>query len=314
MKQTSTIGKLVLILGVLLVVILLRDYMPLGKNEVAGEYFQKWNKIEADKITEIAIATEGATLTINKDGSVWKVENYQADGEAINTWLSKLIKPDSPELISENKENQKKLGFEDKPKTVSLKTGENKTVAVTLGNISGTGRYLKFAGEDKVYLVEGLPTMLDSTKIADWVNKTLTKWEQTEIQKLTVERGKTKATLTQTEGKWFVEGKTEEIDISPLSSMLMNVQSLSTEGLAPDQQMTVKAPEVKVTVTTKDGETVMSFSPFKDQDYVVTSSAREGKYLITKSTVDTFKVDPAALQPKPTPPAGGSPSPAPTGK
>jgi hypothetical protein len=165
-------------------------------------------------------------------------------------------------------------------------------------------------GNDKVYLLEGIPATLDSTEIKDWVNKTLTKWEQKDIQKLTVERGKAKSTLTQADGKWFVEGKSEEIDTTPLSSMLMNIQSLVTTGLAEDQKMTGKVPEVKIVVTTKDGDTLLSFSPFNDQEYIVTSSAREGKYLIAKSAVETIKIDPTTLQPKPSPTI----TPVPTGK
>ncbi len=304
MKQNKIIGILATLLFALLGLVVLRDYLP--KNDTDGQSFaQHWNGYTADGVQEVVITKANDQLALKREGNEWMANGMILEKAKVDDLVTYLLKPSSQELIATTKTRHEALGFSDSSTSSALiKTGD-KEQKVLYGSLTSTGRYVKFENNDSVYLIKGLPGTADSATLNDWVDKTLVEVPQSALERISIVHGRNSILLIQSNNEWREEGKDVILDEGAFSAMTSSLASLITQGLAEDQDIEVRAPEVEVKVKVKDtNEVTLSFSPFENEQYIVMSSARDGKYLISQSVVENFKIDRTDLVPKATPTPG----------
>jgi hypothetical protein len=157
------------------------------KSELATVFFPNLDPAKIDRI-EIAQG-ESVTALVRSGDSVWSVEtanNYPADTDAIERALTafKDLKTGMP--VSDNKENQARLGVDDRGLRVKLIAG--KTVAAELivgeaGKNFGT-TFARAAGAAQVYLVsEDLHGLLPSGSSA-WRDRKVFDFEPEEVREI----------------------------------------------------------------------------------------------------------------------------------
>jgi hypothetical protein len=286
-------------IGLLLMVavIIWRDYLP-KKDDDVDIYMTAFEAIETTAVDEVRISENEQELVLIRDGFVWKVDNFLADTAMVTQLVEGLIQPETVQVVAEHSSSHEKLGFLEPPVTLTLGFGEEqKTLLV--GNFSGTGRYVRFEDSEVVYLIEALPYAMASTSINDWVDKMLLGLDEKDIMKIRMTQGRKVITLSQQEGKWYQEGDDQALDANLLGPKLAALTSLRANELAGDQEMTVRAPNLIITLTTTNGEIELSLSPYLDEQVVVTSSAREGKFLISESVMESFLLTDTDLVPAP---------------
>jgi hypothetical protein len=286
-------------IGLLLMVavIIWRDYLP-KKDDDVDIYMTAFEAIETTAVDEVRISENEQELVLIRDGFVWKVDNFLADTAMVTQLVEGLIQPETVQVVAEHSSSHEKLGFLEPPVTLTLRVGEaQKTVLI--GNFSGTGRYIRFEDSEVVYLIEALPYAIASTSINDWVDKTLVNVDEKDIKQIRMTQGRKVITLTQQEGLWYEEGDDQALDASLLQPKLSALTVLRIDEPAEDQEMTVRVPSTVIMLTTTKGEIELSFSPYMDELMVVTSSAREGKYMINESVLDSILVTDDDLMPAP---------------
>jgi hypothetical protein len=265
----------------------------------ADFYRSFWQQASAHEVATIVIAKGEQQLTLNKtNDSIWMADDYPANSTEIQEWLPQLITPRNPELVAETAVNHQALGItpESAVITVMVKGQEKK---LTLGAPALNGRYLQPEGSDRVYLVTGLPAYLNSVEVADWIDNTLVRIDQSNITGLEWNREKVSFKLTQESGGWKnSEGKS--LDTTVLNPVLMSLESLVTQGLwqPAEGDDWPEKPEFTLVVYRSSGEP-MALDFFRiGERRAVTASTRPGSFAVSETVFDTFNLQLANLRVK----------------
>lgn len=303
--QSRTIFQLSLVFIVLLAVVLARHFWPTADKSTITQYQKYWGKLTAANITAFTLSQKEQSLDLRREGSLWKLADYQADANAIAGWLDQLLHPASPLIVAETSATHPKFGLDaDHIVTLTLKTGDQ-TYPVDLGQTSGSGRYLKFPNQDTVYLIPDLPSHLNSLTLADWVNKTILSVSADTLQSLTLTTPRYSLNLTHQDNQWFTPAISGPIDDTVLQPLLTHLASLTTNGLTDQAKPTTK-PSLTLELSQAGSTITLTFYRQDDNQTLVTASDRAGLFTLSTTTFDKLPLAPTDLQPQPTP----SPTPA----
>ncbi|HEX8931864.1 MAG TPA: DUF4340 domain-containing protein [Patescibacteria group bacterium] len=189
-----------------------------------------------------------------KEADGWSKQIYSekqpADNELAESYAKKFAGIRLAQLISENKDKFKELGFEGSQ--VILKVGSKE---LEIGNIDKQydGTYVKPRDENKVYLISSIfdKVNLDNPKI--WDVKFLTNLPLYQISKITVSHNKQSREFLPKDNKWDNQKFIDKIVQLPVGGFLRNV--------SPDENIyeyTVESQgektEFKIGKSIKDGQ------------------------------------------------------------
>src|SRR5512144_1940280 len=139
-------------------------YFVERKRPAAGETPAKpkvFEKVDADKIDEITIATQNDRTGLKKVGGKWQiVQPITADVDAseIGNLTSNLSSVDRDEVVDENPGDLKQFGLNPPKSDVSFHVeGSKSTHRLLVGNRTPTGGelYAKLPDEKRVFLISG---------------------------------------------------------------------------------------------------------------------------------------------------------------
>jgi hypothetical protein len=303
MNNNNTLIKyLAVVLVVLAAIWGFKNYTP-KSNIDNTNYTKMWQTIKPDAVTAINVKLNDKEVALVKDGGTWKIDGAQADNQAVKDLLTNIITPAQVTVVAETNARHSDFGIASTSAQLVVQAGDQKQTML-VGTTGTGGRYVAFAGQDMVYLVPGLPTMVDSVSQNDWIDKTLVAIKEEAITKLTIERKGVKLTLDHTNGtSWNKEGETTVLDPSTFNAAISTLSSMMTQGLVDKTNESQYAAEPTVTVTAERkelGPVTLKFYASKDTAKV-TSSERAGNYAISSSVMDNFTFDPNTLKPLPSP-------------
>jgi hypothetical protein len=301
MGNRKTLVRLFLIVVILMGLLVARDWWEGRDSGESEEYEAVVEGLTADQVDRVKIEGE-ESLELQKENNTWLVDGYVAEAQTVDELIGALLKPTSVQVVAETATTHEDLGVNEALRTlITLAAGDGEKV-FWVGTSSGDGRYVRFEGSDKVYLVDGVPFSGTSVTAADWVETTLVEIPQDTIEKIEIIRGRQTLVLEQREGSWFVAGSEEAIDESGIGAVLGSLASLTTQGLAEDQEMDVLAPRVRMLVTAGNDEVEVAFSNAAEEGMgFVTASNRKGIFRVAESVVENFEIERSELRPKPTP-------------
>jgi len=319
MKTNRTIIYLTGIFLVLIAVWAFKTYSPTRDTDL-DQYLALWSNFNPDQITQISLTKTGSNLSMQKNGNTWQAEGFDLNSALITDLATNLIKPTNLTLVSLTAAKHADLGVASDSAQLTLSNGTDQQ-SVHLGLTTSSGRYVRVANADPVYLIPELPAMAGSTTLNDWVDKTLTKIDQTQITQIKLDRSGKSLTLNQKDNQWTFPDNAQALDPTPFAALLSTLSSFTTQGLVPaDSAKTfASTPALTAIITQTDNQSVtLTFYSGKDTAMVV-SSARAGQYQIASSVLTTFSIDPTSLKPLPlaspepsaaagTPPPSPSPS------
>lgn len=296
MKNNKVIGILLLVLIGLLAIVLLRNYIPQGDDK-AEMYAQALGLVRQDDVQEFRVVAGEPMVTVTK-GAGWRVNTHPADSELVDEILAALLLPTKVELVAETAARHKELGFDDEAEKIVMVDGGGNESEILLGTVSRGGRYVKFPDDDKVYLVSPFPNLGNPTEVNSWVDKTLVKINQEGISKLSISRKGSELVLEQKEAKWFQQDSEDELDSSSFSAALSTLASMVTQGLVGEEEQAEYPTVASLTVAVdREGQEPVVVEFYEGEDNVlVTSSEREGFYIISQSVFDNFNIDESDLE------------------
>ena len=300
MKSNKTIGILFLILVGILGLIGGKFLWQKRNNDVSDqEYQQRLKGLDKKEIVAIQLqkGDEKLDLATDEQTEQWMVGGVIANAEQVSSLLNVIKKPTGLMIVAEtkNKHNDFQITDEEATKLKITSNGNQTDVALVtllLGANSGGGRYIRFEGDDRVYLVKGLSGEMISTTQDDWIDKVIVKIDQESITKIEISSSKTKVSLEQKESKWYKTGTNEEVGKEPLSPILMTLESLVVKGLRKDGERNnyTTNPTTTVKIEQQSGGTITLEFYSGKEDGLVKSSQSDVWYKISTSTMEKFDI------------------------
>lgn len=239
----------------------------------------------AANIEHIKLASAGNKLVVesHKDGGQWLIDNlgnYNADIGPLSTLINNLKDARKIEAKTAKPELFHHLGLRDisdgqsKAMLVSI-SGGGKEYKLLIGDSakSGSGQYVRVAGENQTYLVDKSFNKPD--KAEDWVKTKLFDFELTDIASVSLEGVQqyslTKADKEQASFALSPIPQTHELKYESITDALpRSVANLGFEALVPMAQKADVASEQTIVVKLFDNpQTIeLGLSKVEDKHYV----------------------------------------------
>lgn len=234
---------------------------------------------DAAQVTRVQVFEAGSDKGVDlvKQGATWVLAsqwNYPADTARVEhalTPLAKLVAGD-PIATSPTKHKQLRVGDKDFDKKVVITAG-GKDTTMFLGTIKGRNTALRFAGDDRVLSVAGVPSIAGNAR--EWVMPSYVDIPRDDIDKIEITRGTTKLELDRSgpaasgsgsaapERTWRVAidgaplalATGETFDNMGVETIVSAMTNLNAEPADPKRD--ASAPTATVTVTKRDGKSLV---------------------------------------------------------
>lgn len=142
-------------------------YLVFERTDRVHYTLPKLKTVKMDEITKIEISRAGSTIALMKKDNSWYISpnNWRADQTKISEMLDKLSGLTVTDLVSESK-TYERYALDDKNKMIlKAYSGNVLKRELDVGKVATTNQhtYIRFPGNDKVYLASGdLPRMFQT--------------------------------------------------------------------------------------------------------------------------------------------------------
>jgi hypothetical protein len=289
MQRNKAIRNLFIVLVLLVMVLVGKDYLPKRPTE-KDAFVESISGFGVQGVSLLTLSQGEESLSLIKDGGNWEVDKYAADVRQINNMLEAILEPVGVELVSETNQRHETLGVSDNAPILTIGTATDELL-VYLGMTTTGGRYVRLEGQDRVYLVDGLTINMSSTNIADWVDKTIISVDEKAVSRITITQPLITTVLEQREGEWYEAESSVALDRTGFSAMLNTLKSFVTQGLfdtESEENSYTQRPEIGIVIE-RNGLDAVELAFYRgEDDALVSSSEREGRYIISSSLMDNF--------------------------
>jgi len=258
---------------VILLVIVVGIYLLAGMFENDDRTFRSdLVSVDTAKITKIVITPKiegGDEITFTKTGSDWDLKSagksYKSDNNTIKNILTKLSILRPERVAATEKSKWKEYEVTDSTSTkVTLYSGDNVESEIYVGKFSytqppkvegmpqqqGQGKmstYVRLAGEDEVYVVDGFLKMDIQPKVDAYRDKTLVTANTEDLTKLSFNYpNNDNFTLNLVDNKWMVNGM--EADSSETIKYLHKLRRVSSTNFMDDAKPLSQTPTHSVKI------------------------------------------------------------------
>ena len=217
------------------------------------------------EVTGIGIAVENEALSLAQADGKWTLTRpaqYPADGDTVSEFLDKIQAAKVQEFVAESPPSLDPFGL-GRPTRVDIQTGKDKdraTKSLLLGRLDEAkkGVYALRPGESSVLL---LPTDVWTAlpkNVAALRNKSLVEVAADKVTQVDVESPKGMVTVAREGDRWKITApEALQADQLEAGGILFKLRELRAQAFLTDDASGIAKylanPEVKVTVTQKDG-------------------------------------------------------------
>jgi hypothetical protein len=284
---------------------------------------------DAAKVTRVQVtARTGAPLDLVKRGTGWVVASafdYPADATAVTDALAPLAKVKIADPIATSPARHKQLAVADADAERKLTlTIDGKDTVIFVGGSSGIRRKaVRLGGEDRVYAATGASALAISNEPRDWVKRSYFQAPRDGVSKIELKLPARTVTLTRQDAAapagsgsavapapWVVtiDGATpkDELDASQVEAIASAVSSIDVDAPA-DPKRAVTTAAATITVTAKDGTTVLDVVADGDRYWVKRRGAAEAITVNKAQLAAAVEASAATLAKKPPPPPAPTP-------
>ena len=180
---------------ILIVVILaLSLYLFLRKQDRTHYKVPELPSIAQPEISKIEISKKGTAITLSKKGNIWRIapQGYPADAGKAESMLDTIEKLTLTVLVSESKNYTRYDLGGDQKLTVKAWTGDTLKRDVAIGKVAPSHRhtFVQIGGDHRVYHATGNFRGVFDLTLDNLRDKTVLKFEKTEIQEVQVSKGR----------------------------------------------------------------------------------------------------------------------------
>lgn len=289
--NTKTLLFAFVILGAIALIVLLRD-----AGTPKGSMREMLTEFDTASVTSVQIdPKEGDAYTLEKDGNTWKLvlpdgKRVAADDKKFTNSFKSLVNLKPKKLVSKKAEKHKSFEVDDSSAIkVKVMVGEEVASELMIGKFSFTqppggqqqqmrqqqqpkiSTYIRLAGEDEVYSIDGGLSWDFNKMPEDWRNTSLVGIGKYEVSNVQVTGGLEFLLAKDSVGSWNGDGV--DIDSAGIQKYLDAVTNMTSKKF--DDDITVAqlgAPILEIAVSSEKDKTVASIYGSAGQYKIASSS------------------------------------------
>jgi hypothetical protein len=282
---TSTLILVVVLAGLGSYIYFVDSKKPAASADGSPESKGKVFTVEADKINELRITSQGETSLLKKEPSGWKMIEptaIEADPpEAIGV-ASALTSIDIVRVVDENATNLEQFGLANPPITVAFKTDGGGSGTLKLGNKNSTQSeiYALKNDEKRVFLVSSFQETSFNRKPFDLRDKKILKFDRDKADSLVLAKGATTMEMSRAGTDWkVVKPVPSRSDYSAIEGFITRLASANMSKLVEENpkdlaKYGLDKPSMTVTIGAGSAKTVLEVSKAKDGETYARDAAR----------------------------------------
>ncbi len=233
------------------------------EREKAKEAENRFWMIESGDIQRIELSPpEGKIVAARKSQEEWAIESpprtLEADSEELNRLAERAAEIKYQSVLEESVTDPAKFGLSPAISGFKIQTKDETEYEVFFGNKnpSGNSAYARASGRNEIFLVPSSASDTFDKKLDDLRNRSILRFEQSEVQTLTIKNQKGDIHLLKDEDdRWWIEGKNRIAADSPGIRGILNALSMGTipeffdEDPGDYTNATLDKPAIDVTLT-----------------------------------------------------------------
>lgn len=206
---------------------------------------------------------------------------YPGDTVVVNLLIAQLENTQLGEAISEHPEMHAEFGVADNGFKVTLDGKRSRSFYIGKQSSDYVHAYIRFAGEDKVYLAKGISrTMFDRDQV-EWRDKNILLLDMDEITRLLVDDQE----YIKQASQWFLRGR--EVDPMKMTEVLNLLSNLRAFGFAEDALFD---PVTRVTIVSGSASHGIEIGNKHDEFfYLIRLRGHRAVYLVNEYVVDQVR-------------------------
>ncbi len=300
MYRKINIKILAVIFIVLLVVTVVTQMLDLRKGN--RTFKQDLVTVNADEITSLEVypkSAGGKPVTLKKENDTWTVEAdgkmYRADQSAPGSMIAQLNEMKAKSLATSDKDRWKEFEVTDSLGTrVKLYNGSNLAADVIFGKFSYSQpqtmtSYVRLAGEDEVYGVDGMMGMSFNRNVDSFRDKTILKSSSSDWTKLTFTYpADSSFTLEKMNDRWMI-GNTVA-DSASVVNYFRSLNRVTSSKFA--QAEPAGQPTHHLEIEGNNNMVLLEITGYYNgaDDFILGSTQNEGNYFNDKETAEKIFV------------------------
>jgi hypothetical protein len=249
-------------------------------------------KVDTAGITEVRLYPaneQRKEIRLAKDGKHWKAtrETLTANAEtsAVNSLLSTLASLKPERIVSRKKEKWDTYNTGDSTGTrVAVFRGGDALASLVVGKESGGLTYMRPAGEDEVYAVDGYLSTVFDKQFNNWRDRSFLRLERDRITKISFNYPADSGFVAEKKDNIWMIG-TEKADSAAIENYLNQVRSKDLSAFADDFSAPA-SPDVTISVESKTAP-LATIKGWKRSFYqwILTSDRQPGVYFTDEGPV-----------------------------
>ncbi len=226
-----------------------------GDDDAASLGLASGAELEIDSV--IIVSADGTVRLVAGDG--WTVNGHETVAEAGESLRRGLEEARVGRLVSRNPGNHDRLGVtEEKGRQVTVYSGGEARLSLIVGDQAQVFEqaYVRRAGEDRVYTLEGALVNLVNRRVDDWRDRNVLAAGRDEIQRIEFSYPDQSFTLVRDTSGWHLEPSGVKAEDGPVSSLLGQLAGLRAIGFAVEavvDTLSWNSPDAEVRVVGPGG-------------------------------------------------------------
>jgi hypothetical protein len=241
LKKLNTKTLLIIFAALVAVALLTRIF---DSREGARTFKEELVNVDTSLVSEILLyprQEQHKEIKFTRGGNAWTVQKENISAEADTAYVRNLLGTFSlikPQRLAATDESKwKDFNVDDSLGTrVKFLSGGKMLLDIVVGkfsynNMTRSGiSYLRLAGEDEVYAVDGFIPMAVNQPFNEWRNKVLLRGNKEDWAKISFSYPDSSFTLRKENGKWMTEGG--ELDSNKVEQYLNDLSYLTNSAFA----------------------------------------------------------------------------------
>lgn len=191
-----------------------------------------------DATDRVVLAGPDRTVTLERSGSGWTVNGFEADSAQVARFWEALEGSEIGDVAATNPANHERLGVTaDSAWTLTI--GQEERVLLGHAGPRFSTAYVRLPGSDPVYLLEGDLRSAATRPLVDWRNKLVLAIDTARVAAVEVRRDGDSRRWERGDSAWMEDG--EEADDTEIRNLLQELAAFRATGFAADS-VTVNDP------------------------------------------------------------------------
>lgn len=280
--KNKTLKYIIIIFLTLLILLALQKYFPLisPKN---SDYVKRVSGFNSQKVNSVEIKKGDKSITLQKENNVWFLDHRKVNSDNVSELLNGIFTQNPPEEISSNGNSHKDL---DLTEDLATKITVDHKLVLYFGKFDYPASYVRFAGDNTVYMLSNIATSRVSAQSSDWLDKTIVNIDPGKIQKLTFQEINNQTVITRKDNKWILDTTGKEINTDKMNTVLSMLSPMNADSIFNESEGAKypALPNLIFTVVYDQEKETLEFTK-GESDYLVSRLSDGEKFIISEPTV-----------------------------